>query len=155
MILKKEIEHSKIDILNAAALSYSPKLYYLKTKYLLETIGLTFDELFIFLDIYDIQDKVLYGNYIPNPEIIRKPFQSEIKEWIKTVSFLAYSTGFLYQETQLKGKGYFWLKDQDAEFFEDTVFPKIRSDWTTDILFNNRWTQIGLRSAMDDMNCTL
>lgn len=44
-------------VLNAAAVSYSPCIYYRKVKYLIEEVGLDFDELVVFLDISDIEDE--------------------------------------------------------------------------------------------------
>ncbi len=48
-----------VEILNAGVVSYSPKLFYLKIKYLIDEIGLRFDELFVFIDISDIQDEIV------------------------------------------------------------------------------------------------
>ncbi len=47
-----------IEVLNAAASSYSPIIYWRKIKYLIEEVGLQFDELFVFIDISDIPDEV-------------------------------------------------------------------------------------------------
>lgn len=46
-----------IEVLNAAVSSYSPTIYFKKTEYLLETVGLEFDHLVVFLDISDVQDE--------------------------------------------------------------------------------------------------
>ena len=51
-----------IDILNAGVTSYSPLIYYLKVDYLLNKVGLKFDELFVFIDISDIQDEYVYND---------------------------------------------------------------------------------------------
>src|SRR5207302_984891 len=45
-----------IEFLNAGVLSYSPVVYYQKTKFLIEA-GLQFDELVVFIDISDIHDE--------------------------------------------------------------------------------------------------
>ena len=47
-----------IEVLNAAVSSYSPVIYFKKVEYLLETVGLDFDHLIVFLDISDIEDEV-------------------------------------------------------------------------------------------------
>ena len=54
--LKKE----KIDVLNAARASYSTIIYWRKIKYLIEDIGLKFDEVVVFIDISDAQDEGFY-----------------------------------------------------------------------------------------------
>jgi hypothetical protein len=47
----------QVEVLNAAAVSYSPIIYWRKTQYLLETVGLDVDEVVVFLDISDIRDE--------------------------------------------------------------------------------------------------
>jgi hypothetical protein len=63
--LLEKIDTATTEILNAASVSYSPRIYYLKTKYLIETAGLKFDELFVFIDLSDIQNEIVYENYNP------------------------------------------------------------------------------------------
>lgn len=46
-----------IEVLNAAVASYSPVIYFKKTEHLLQTIGLRFEHLVVFLDISDIHDE--------------------------------------------------------------------------------------------------
>jgi len=53
-----------VRFLNAAISSYSPKLYYLKTRYLLEG-GLKIHGALVFIDISDIQDEIGYSNFQP------------------------------------------------------------------------------------------
>jgi hypothetical protein len=53
------LEKEGVSVLNAAAVSYSPIIYYRKMRYYLAH-GLTFDELVVFIDISDIQDEVIY-----------------------------------------------------------------------------------------------
>ena len=54
-----------IEVLNAAAVSYSPKLFYFKIKYLVEIEKLKIDELHVFMDVSDVADEIIYGNFIP------------------------------------------------------------------------------------------
>ncbi len=48
------------EALNAATVSYAPIIYFRKTKYYLEQVGLRFQELAVFIDVSDIQDEVMY-----------------------------------------------------------------------------------------------
>jgi hypothetical protein len=60
-----------LDILNAGVSSYSPLIYYLKVDYLINKVGLKFDELFVFIDMSDIKDEYLYNDiehFIPSLE---------------------------------------------------------------------------------------
>ena len=59
-IVQRQLGRQGIDVLNAAVMSYSPTIYYRKTKHLLEEIGLDFDELVVLLDISDIYDEAAY-----------------------------------------------------------------------------------------------
>lgn len=54
-----------VEVLNAAAVSYSPKLYELRTRWLVEREGLGFDRLVVFLDLSDVQDEVNYEAFEP------------------------------------------------------------------------------------------
>jgi len=55
----------RAEVLDAGAVSYAPMIYRLKTEYLLEDVGLRFDELVVFVDISDVQDEVNYQSFRP------------------------------------------------------------------------------------------
>lgn len=65
--LPQFIDTSKIEVLNASAVSYSPKLYYLKTKYLIDQIGLQVNEIVVMIDQSDLQNELAYQPYQPKP----------------------------------------------------------------------------------------
>lgn len=52
----------ELDVLNAGVTSYAPSAYYEKIKYFLSK-GLRFDEVFVYIDISDIQDEALSYYY--------------------------------------------------------------------------------------------
>lgn len=56
-LIQTKLKKYGYEILNAARVSYSPSIYFIKTKYLLEVEKLKFDELFLFIDISDCQDE--------------------------------------------------------------------------------------------------
>jgi hypothetical protein len=64
-ILGESLKADATEVLNAAAVSYSPKLYYLKTRYLIEQRHLAFDELYVFIDISDPHDEIIYKYWEP------------------------------------------------------------------------------------------
>ena len=49
-----------VEVLNAAVVSYSPAIYWRKVRHLLETTGLRFDELVVFVDLSDVQDEAWF-----------------------------------------------------------------------------------------------
>lgn len=56
-LFASELADKDVEVLNAGVISYSPAIYFKKTEYLLQQMGLRFDHLFVFLDISDIQDE--------------------------------------------------------------------------------------------------
>jgi len=85
-----EENHMNTEILNAAAVSYSPLLYYLKTKYLIEKTGLSFDELYVFIDISDIQDEIFYKDFKPEEPSGWKSFWSGLKKIFTSYHIFGY-----------------------------------------------------------------
>ena len=63
-----------IEVLNAAAVSYSPKLSYFKIKYLIEDVKLKINELHVFIDVSDIVDEIIYGDFVPEHSSIEDMF---------------------------------------------------------------------------------
>src|SRR4030043_427107 len=86
-LLKRTGGQQGIEILNGAAVSYSPKIHYLKAKYLLEQLGLETDEIWVFLDLSDLQNEIAYEAFIPrnvNPFV---EFKNKLFRLLKTGSF--------------------------------------------------------------------
>jgi len=82
------LKNPRIEVLNAGVKSYSPKLYFLKIKYLLEENSFQFDELFVFIDLSDIQDEIVYQDFSPG--------RGDIKYRVKSVvAFLKQNFYFL------------------------------------------------------------
>jgi hypothetical protein len=64
-ILAESLNADATEVLNAAVLSYSPKLYFLKTRHLIEQKHLVFNELYVFIDISDPHDEIIYKYWEP------------------------------------------------------------------------------------------
>ena len=56
-MIDKELNKKSFEVLNAGVSSYSPIIYWRKIKYLIEDVGLQFDELVVFPDVSDIFDE--------------------------------------------------------------------------------------------------
>jgi hypothetical protein len=65
-LIDQQLNNSDYEVLNAGVASYSPKLYYFKIKYLIENVGLKFDELCVYFDISDVQDEIEYESFQPS-----------------------------------------------------------------------------------------
>ncbi len=71
-----------IEVLNAGVQSYSPKLYFLRMHDLMVRQGFRTDELWVFIDISDIQDEVNYWWFEPeNPSWIQRNADG-VGDWI-------------------------------------------------------------------------
>jgi len=64
-LVSKELD---AEILDAGVVGYSPKLYNLKIKHLVEKTGLIFNELIVFIDTSDILNELEYEDYSPQKE---------------------------------------------------------------------------------------
>jgi hypothetical protein len=65
-ILQQKGEKQGIEVLNASAVSYSPKIVYLKADYLLNTKNLDVDEIWALIDISDLQNEIAYESFQPS-----------------------------------------------------------------------------------------
>lgn len=71
-LIDKELSKKNIEVFNAGVISYCPSIYWRKIKYLIEDVGLKFDEVVVFLDISDIMDEALYYCVDDDGNIARK-----------------------------------------------------------------------------------
>jgi hypothetical protein len=63
--LEKRWNALGVEVLNAGVVSYSPHLYHLRVRHLIEELGLQFTHLVVFIDISDIQDETFYQDFQP------------------------------------------------------------------------------------------
>jgi hypothetical protein len=129
-LVDKSVDKTRIEVLNAGVMSYSPKLYYLKTKYLLEELKLQFNELYVFIDISDIQDEVVYENFM-------SPSYLSLSEEIDV---------FLYNNslTYHVGKQYLTIA-------HELRLKEERPKWTSDTTIFQKWGKRGLTLASNNM----
>jgi hypothetical protein len=64
---------SSVDVLNAAAVSYAPSIYYRKVRHLVEDVGLDFDELVVFLDVSDVWDEARVYDVDEHDRVVASP----------------------------------------------------------------------------------
>ncbi len=123
-ILSEKFAEQGTELLNGGVISYSPKLHYLKTKFLIEK-GLELDELYVFIDISDIIDEVVYDYFIPkelsNTEKFLEPF----------INFFT-KNSFIYRNYRLR-----YILDQNNPYHDYSEywggikeFYKLKPMWT-------------------------
>ncbi len=119
-ILAKAGDSSGTDVLNGAVISYSPKIYYLKLKYLLEIDEIKVDEVFCLIDISDIQNELVYEKFEPEkPETIRK-YTIALTEYLKRNSFSFYAINKIIND---KGRKEFFSRIEEFNSSENTGNP--------------------------------
>lgn len=68
-----------IEVFNAGTQSYSPKLYYLKAVHCWENLGFRFQEAWVFIDVSDIADELIYSDFTPRGFERELPLLKEFK----------------------------------------------------------------------------
>jgi hypothetical protein len=144
-----------IDVLDAAVCSYSPKLYYLKTRYLLEQVGLKFDELWVFVDISDAQDEVIYKDFEP---LRGGRLWFEVKQRLRLWSFTYNTVSRLIERARgestyinYQGGVFRFLSDDALRLLHDPQLLQHRGAWTVDPELYRDWGKRGLDLGAENM----
>ncbi|MCX6305735.1 MAG: hypothetical protein NT040_12300 [Bacteroidetes bacterium] len=152
--------YPEFDIQNAGVRSYSPKLYYLKTRYLIEEEHIWFDELVVFIDISDIQDELVYENFIPHKPEMKSFFTTlaeNILTFIKENSFiLSISTkknggNSTNQDNKRAVPGRPYTEPAANGFSSDKDYQRERPRWTFDDEIYRKWGKRGIGLAIRNM----
>lgn len=137
-----------IDVLNAGVVSYSPKLYYYKTLYLIDHVGLRFDELVVFIDVSDVADELLYSEFIPKHVRPDDPWAGRFDKSPRPLGLLDYS---LTWRTLLKSIGYDpWKSTRFTDVDTGAIFDfvNLRESWSYREDLQRRWGQVGIESSL-------
>ncbi len=157
-LLAKHADPAIVEVLNAGVRSYSPKLYYLKTKYLVETLGLKFNHIYVLIDISDIQDEIAYENYVPGDLSYRL---ARCDVWLKD-HFISYRQltenifGEALSEFRQKVFGtddmiHAWGSRRDL--WGDVIdYVRERGEWLTNEEVYNKWGKRGIELAQENMS---
>lgn len=142
-IIDEKLEKENIDVLNAAAISYSPKLYYYKIKYLIEEQGLRFDELVVCIDISDIQNELVYKDFEPGESSFFSKLGFRWNKFFKSYSFIYYSAGNIIN-TQ-KTKKFYEEAQRDVENPKTDLYSTFFDEFhDSELLRNQQFHNIGL-----------
>ena len=89
-----------IEILNASAVSYSPKIHFLKCDYLLNNKGLQVDEIWVAIDISDLQNEIAYQQFQPVKNLNSDGEKGKMKRLLRRKSFTAYTLSELKRQKE-------------------------------------------------------
>ncbi|HNW83095.1 MAG TPA: hypothetical protein PKG52_09410 [bacterium] len=140
-IVSKELKKENIELLNAGCISYSPKIYYLKMKYFIEK-GLEMDDLFVFIDISDVQDEIEYAYFKPTEPLFL----------LSDVNLFFYQTSYMYR--YVYDRFFYWQENprhKDSPFWEGQFYP-VRHLWSMDEYHYNKWGREGLELSKKHMD---
>lgn len=140
-LVGQRLGHVGYEVLNAGVVSYSPKIYYHKVKYLLEQKHLKINELYVFIDISDIYNELEYEIFEPIDPRQAGYFQLVRKgdSFLQHNSFF-YNVARYYYEQQKQHKSLQSLSYLEKHR-EETGF------WTLDEKIYQEWGERGVRLA--------
>jgi hypothetical protein len=151
--IAQQLEPQGVELLNAAVIGYSPRLYYLKIKDLIERVGVRFEELYVFIDISDPINELEYEQYLP-PESASARAASRLDALLlerSTLYYLLRSTiagrEQVLQWQALHGDHPCWVGRETA--IHD---PDVESNWTLKRRLYNRFAARGLLLAEQNMD---
>lgn len=147
-IIAEHLKSEGIEVLNAAVSSYSPAIYYRKIKYLIEKVGLEFDELIVFVDISDVEDEALYYALDDQENVVRLRPPANPPSLVRTVkTFLKENSVAVRFGDLLKDKLISSWNPPDA-----IGSMRDRAMWTGDNVLFARYGELGLRKARRNMD---
>lgn len=150
-LLDGKLGNRGIEILNAGVCTYSPKLYYLKVRYLINKVGLKFNELYVFIDISDIQDDIVYGRFrtdgLARADNFLKKY-SLFYEFLRNNVLSKRKIINLFSRNKENKKSY----DRDMLWGNPKVSTKERGEWAYNEEVFEKWGQQGLSSCEGNMD---
>jgi hypothetical protein len=146
-----------IRVLNGGVASYAPEIYFRKTKYLIQELGLKLDHVVVFLDISDIRDEVVEYKLKADksliiPDSVEKKTVNRIGHWLRDNSMsvrlfvlIRDNISFLKKHIKRRLKTAEFLKKSywditGAEMTAHAVVPHFASEWTYN---ESAWRVIG------------
>ena len=158
-LLEKALAPRGIEVLNAAAVSYSPKIYYLKVKHLIETEQLQFDQLAVFIDISDIQNELSYESFEPAEFSAMSRIQFQIDRFGQqrslawhTISKLTQATASAHAAADHNADLFPCLVGMDPKVMADPLFQESASIWTIKPEVFDKYGKRGLTLALQNMD---
>ena len=152
-LVDEQFRGQGIDILNAAVASYSPIIYLRKVEYLIESVGLDFDHLIVFIDISDVEDdgRLYWFDQNRNVQSEAKKQQGEegakkkFKDIVAENTILQSYLRLWLRKLRYQGSA---IRGRDME----KALNLRRSLWTVDETLYREYGEQGLRTAAKHMD---
>lgn len=140
-LVDKRLDHEKYDVLNAGVVSYSPKIYYHKVKYLLEKVHLKINELYVFIDISDIFNELEYEIFEP-----QAPHDFGYSDILGKMEEIGRHNSFMYNVAR-----YYYTQSENASKLHSLDYVSKHRDeapfWTLRETAYREWGEKGVRLA--------
>lgn len=166
-IIDKELKKRSIEVLNAGVPSYSPIIYWRKIKYLIEDVGLRFNEVVVYIDISDAQDEASYYELSDdgNERVVYRKGQKisgrgSARDYFRILLFK--NSTFIYRVLDLlhdslylsqKEKMMEQQRELEVEKWHIFLSPNyIRDKWTIDKNIYNSYGESGVELMLERMN---
>ncbi|MHC4948144.1 MAG: SGNH/GDSL hydrolase family protein [Planctomycetota bacterium] len=136
-----------VEVLNAAVVSYCPKLSYYKVRDLVEQVGLEIDELVVFIDVSDTPDELLYNDFVPVDPDPEDTWSGRFEIAPARPALPEYS--LIYRTVRRMADRDPWdaLRFTDRDTGERFDFTNERDGWTRSPRMRREWGDHGLASA--------
>ena len=99
-VLSKTLS-GRMEVLNASCISYSPKIEYLKAKFLFDQ-GLKVDHLFVLIDISDLQNELVYENFEPEERSWGNETWYSVKFFLRNYSSIFYLVNSIIEKRETR-----------------------------------------------------
>jgi hypothetical protein len=112
--LQESGEKFDIEILNASAVSYSPKIHFLKADYLLNKMKLKVNEIWVVIDISDLQNEIAYQSFSSTEQKWYASVQEKFSRFFHKHSFTVFSISGIKEKkkTEIFNETLLGLKQQ-------------------------------------------
>ncbi|MDY6825245.1 MAG: SGNH/GDSL hydrolase family protein [Thermodesulfobacteriota bacterium] len=141
-LIAEQLAQKDIGVLNAGVCSYSPAIYYAKTKYLLEKKGLVFNELIVYIDLSDIINEAAIYDIDQGGWVQATPQrEKEIEQLAELFYESKKAERSLYQRLEKALERDTVITYLLVKECHDAFFPReIRWDYDSLHLYGPRWT---------------
>lgn len=155
-MIDAELKKRKVEVLNAGRGSYSPIIYWRKIKYLIEDVGLKFDEVVVFIDIGDAKDEAVFYDLTDNLNVISRPnlnetltdsqadqaYQGSPILFIK--SFIALNTTVIYHVLNALYDSFGLGDEEGGDWATQLSFSEDKGKWTINKEAYNKFGKEGV-----------
>jgi hypothetical protein len=132
--LAQALDTMDIEVLNGSAVSYSPKIHYLKCKYLIEEARLHFDELYVIIDMSDLNNEIAYQYFEP---VFPRPWSGLFRSVWKTLTGVSLTSYHISGVTRKLQNRYFYRNVRHEGEMDMSLYATFFRDFKDGDLLND------------------